>query len=89
MKPSIAITLIIVAAVFCFVSGYSIGSHSNQAARQSNGTQSANAAEKAASPSGGYGAPASEPSGGYGAPATSDSGTASPGYGAPSPGYGQ
>jgi hypothetical protein len=87
MKPSIAITLIVIAAVFCFVSGYSIGSHSNQASnyrmasQANNGTNSANAAEKPASPSGGYGAPDSEK--------TSDSGGASPGYGAPSPGYGQ
>jgi hypothetical protein len=87
MKPSIATTLIVIAAVFCFVSGYSIGAHSDQAtayrmANQSNtGTSTANAAEKAVSPSGGYGAPASEETG--------DSGAESPGYGAPSPGYGQ
>ena len=84
MKPSIAITLIVIAAVFSFVSGYSIGSHSDQATSYRVASQpNANATEKAVSPSGGYGAPASEE--------TSDSSAASPGYGAPapSPGYGQ
>jgi hypothetical protein len=86
MKTSIAITLIITAAIFSFVSGYSIGSHSDQAAGYgiasqatsgSNGVATATAAEKApeqAAPTAGYGNP---------------SGAASAGYGAPSAGYGQ
>jgi len=88
MKTSIAITLIITAAIFSFVSGYSIGSHSDQAAGYGMASQStggsiatASAAEKAVSPSGGYGDPSSEKAG--------DSNKTSPGYGAPSPGYGQ
>ena len=72
MKPSIAMTLVVTAAIFSFVSGYSIGAHSDQAAASKMANQST--AAKAASPSGGYGAPSS---------------AASPGYGAPSPGYGQ
>jgi hypothetical protein len=87
MKTSIAITLIITAAVFSFVSGYSIGTHSDQSAgygmaRQSSGVSvatAANAAEKA--PAGGYGSPSVETS--------NNNATASPGYGAPSPGYGK
>ena len=85
MKTSIAITLIITAAIFSFVSGYSIGSHNGQAggyvmAGQSSGASvaTARAAEKA--PAGGYGSPAAE---------SNTNSTASPGYGAPSPGYGQ
>ena len=79
MKPSIAMTLVVTAAIFSFVSGYSIGAHSDQAAAAKMANQST--AVKAASPSGGYGAPSSE--------ATGDSSAASPGHGAPSPGYGQ
>lgn len=91
MKISIAITLIITVAIFSFVSGYSIGSHSDQAAgygianQSSSGSVStARAAENAPEPS--------APAGGYGTQSgeKSDNNTAtSPGYGAPSPGYGQ
>jgi hypothetical protein len=88
MKPSIAMTLVVTAAIFSFVSGYSIGSHSDQAAgyrmaNQSNGgsVATARAAENASKPSGGYGAPTSEEG--------SNSNAASPGYGDPSPGYGR
>ncbi len=85
MKTSIAITLIITAAIFSFVSGYSIGSHSDQAAGYGMASQSsggsgvatAKAAETAPEPA--------APTGGYGNP----SGAASGGYGAPAPGYGQ
>jgi len=90
MKTSIAITLIITATIFSFVSGYSIGSHSDQAVSYRMTSQSgnssvatANAAEnvqKATAPAGGYGAPS--------VGASSDT-AASPGYGAPSPGYGR
>jgi hypothetical protein len=84
--------LIIVAAVFSFVSGYSIGTHSDQAESyrmtiqpNSPGVAIARAAEKAPQPA--------APSGGYGAPAPADSSQgqdsgAAPGYGTPSPGYG-
>lgn len=91
MKTSIAITLIIVATIFSFVSGYSIGSHSDQAVgyrMASNSTVSsvatATAGEKVTEPS--------APAGGYGASSdagTGDNAAASPGYGAPSPGYGK
>jgi hypothetical protein len=98
MKSSIAITLIIVAAVFSFVSGYSIGSHSDQAVGYRMASQSAGssvttaiAAEKASEPSaptGGYGA--SDAGSGDSTATSPGYGTASPGYGsAPSPGYGQ
>jgi hypothetical protein len=92
MKTSIAITLIITATIFSFVSGYSIGSHSDQAASYRVASQSnsgsvatANAAEnvqKSSPPAGGYGAPS-------GAGSSANTG-ASPGYGAPAPapGYG-
>jgi FlaG/FlaF family flagellin (archaellin) len=90
MKTSIAITLIITATIFSFVSGYSIGSHSDQAASyqvasQSNSGSVATAiaaenVEKSSSPAGGYGTPS-------GVDSSSNTG-ASPGYGAPAPGYG-
>jgi len=86
MKTSIAITLIIIATIFSFVSGYSIGSHSDQAAGYGTASQSsgssvatANAAENAPEPA--------APTGGYGSPSSNT--TTSPGYGAPSPGYGK
>ena len=92
MKPSIAMTLVVTAAIFSFVSGYSIGSHSDQAAgyrmaNQSNGgsVATARAAENASKPSapaGGYGG---TPSGG----GSNENTAASPGYVAPSAGYGQ
>jgi len=87
MKTSIAITLIIIATIFSFVSGYSIGSHSDQAvdyriANQTSGNSvaTAKAAEKA-DPAPGYGTASEE--------ASSQDTAASPGYGAPAPGYGQ
>ena len=88
MKISIALTLVIVIAVFSFVSGYSIGSH-NKHGSSIQMTSLANAGSigtaKASTnsstpPSGGYGSPSSEKAGNSGS---------SPGYGAPSPGYGQ
>ena len=92
MKISIAITLIITATIFSFVSGYSIGSHSDQAASYQVASQSnsgsvatANAAENlqktSAAPAAGYGTPTGEDSNAKTA--------ASPGYGAPAPGYGK
>ena len=91
MKTSIAFTLIIIAAVFSFVSGYSIGSHSDQAASYSMSNQAssgggsiARAAEtppEPAAPAGGYGIQIAD---------VSTKSTAAPGYGAaPSPGYGK
>lgn len=91
MKTSIAITLIIIAAIFSFVIGYSIGTHSDQATRY----------EEASKVSGGglavprtpeNSTKTSAPAGGYGSPSSSDSGKntdASPGYGSPAPGYGK
>lgn len=91
MKTSIAITLIIIAAIFSFVIGYSIGTHSDQATRS----------EEASKVSGGglavprtpeNSTKTSAPAGGYGSPSSSDSGKntdASPGYGSPAPGYGK
>jgi len=86
MKTSIAFTLIITAAIFSFVSGYSIGSHSDQAAgygmaSQSTGGSVATASAAETAPTGGYGSPNVENS--------NENTTASPGYGAPSPKYGQ
>lgn len=101
MKVSIAVTLIITAAVFSFVSGYSIGNHSkadiaSSMANQptSNSVATANAAEsapEAGAPSGGYGSPAVVEQGDdSNAPAPGYGGSSSPGYGSsPSPGYGQ
>jgi hypothetical protein len=105
MKTSIAFTLIIVATIFSFVSGYSIGSHSDQAAgynmtRQAGDSggsiATARAAEnppEAAAPTGGYGGQggaSTAASPGYGTPAPEKT-EASPGYGAPAPapGYGK
>ena len=91
MKPSIAMTLVVTAAIFSFVSGYSIGSHSDQAAgyrmaNQSNGGSVATAraadASKPSAPAGGYGG---TPSG----EGSNEKTAASPGYAAPSAGYGQ
>ena len=90
MKISIAVTLIITIAVFSFVSGYSIGAHNKQNSQHemitSNSTKvlstvTTTAAESTSTASGGYGSPSLEKTdGNYGS---------SPGYGAPSPGYGQ
>jgi len=87
----VMVAKIIVATIFSFVSGYSIGSHSDQAvdyrvARHSSGDSiaSARAAEKVPEPSAaaaGYGTAREN--------ASSQDSAASPGYGAPSPGYGQ
>ena len=91
MKTSIVFTLIVTAAIFSFVSGYSIGSHSDQAAAYRVASQassgSVSVARAAENPSG-----SSAPAAGYGSPAAADSGNsaaASPGYGAPAPGYGK
>ena len=92
MKTSIALTLIITATIFSFVTGYSIGSHSDQAASyqvasrsNSSSVATANAAENlqksSAAPAAGYGTPAGEDANAKTA--------ASPGYGAPAPGYGK
>jgi hypothetical protein len=89
MKTSISIALIIIAAIFSFVSGFSIGSHSEQAISyqmvsqtNSGSVATANAAESTPiAPAAGYGAPAVD--------AAQENTAASPGYGAPSPGYGQ
>lgn len=101
MKTSISLTLIIVAAVFSFVSGYSIGSHSDQAVSyrlinkpNSSPVATARAAEKGpepAAPAAGYGSAANENSQDQDAAAAPGYGTPSPGYGAPAPapGYGQ
>ncbi len=88
MKPSIAISLIIIAAVFSFVSGYTIGSHSDQAVNYSAASQSVSksvtegTSQEPSAPSGGYGASSG---------AVSDKEASSPGYGSqpsPAPGYG-
>jgi FlaG/FlaF family flagellin (archaellin) len=87
MKTSIAITLIIIATIFSFVSGYSIGSHSDQAVsyrmadQATSGSVATAGATEKADPAAGYGASSDD--------ASSQDLAASPGYGAPSPGYGQ
>jgi len=92
MKTSIAFTLIIIAAVFSFVSGYSIGSHSDQAAGYSMASQATSGSVSVARAAENPSAP-SVPAGGYGSPsATTDTGnnsSAAPGYGTPAPGYGK
>jgi len=83
MKTNIAVTIIIVTAIFCFVIGYRIGSRSDQAAKSRAITT------KSASP--GYGTPApaaKSASPGYGTPAPAAN-SASPGYGTSAPGYGR
>ena len=62
MKPSIAITLIIVIFIFSYVSGYSIGAHNKKAVTQGKSGQAtvinkgtATAAEYKPAASGGYG----------------------------------
>ncbi|MBE9521063.1 MAG: hypothetical protein IME97_08030 [Proteobacteria bacterium] len=84
MKNSIAMTLVITAGIFSFVSGYSIGNRNDQVTMNHQTTASSSAAVKTADKS-------SAPAGGYGAPSVDNSsttGSSSPGYGAPSPGYG-
>jgi FlaG/FlaF family flagellin (archaellin) len=62
MKTSIAITLIVIATIFSFVSGYSIGSHSDQAVsyrmadQATSGTVATAGAAEKADPAAGYGA---------------------------------
>ena len=85
MKLSIAITLIITIAVFSYVSGYSISAHHKQEANYRIAAQAnpdmnkaaTTAAKKSSAATGGYGSPSSEKTGD------------TPGYGTPSPGYGQ
>jgi hypothetical protein len=92
MKTSIAFTLIITAAIFSFVSGYSIGSHSDQAvdyemASPSSGTSGVATARAAENPP-----VASTPAGGYGSPSgvnQENNTAASPGYGTIAPGAGK
>jgi hypothetical protein len=91
MKTSIAFTLIIIAAVFSFVSGYSIGSHSDQAAGYSMASQATSGSVSVARAAENPSAP-SAPAGGYGSPSATDAGnnsSAAPGYGTPAPGYGK
>ena len=81
MKANKAVTIIIVVAIFSFVIGYSMGTHSDQAARSR--------ATKTTSSSPGYGSPApatTSETPGYGTPAPATT-TESPGYGTPAPGY--
>jgi len=92
MKSSIAISLIIIAAVFSFVSGYTIGSHSDQAVNYRTVSQSVNKSVTNAN-AGDTSQEPSAPSGGYGASsgAVSEKEASSPGYGSepsPAPGYG-
>ena len=84
MKTSIALTLIIIAAVFSFVSGYSIGTHSDQAVDYRRAGQAGSANVATAQAAVNSREPAA-PAAGYGSPR----GEASSGYGTPSPGYGQ
>jgi hypothetical protein len=83
MKISIALTLIITIAVFSYVSGYSIGAYNKKGdshimVSQANiGTAAANISAS----SGDHTSPGSENK--------LDARGSSPGYGAPSPGYGQ
>jgi len=90
MKNSIAMTLVITAGIFSFVSGYSIGNHPNQGSSYNMNSQqeAAKTASNTSAPAaGGYGAPADTSSGtGSSSPGYGDS---SPGYSAPSPGYGK
>jgi hypothetical protein len=86
MKISIALTLIITVAIFSFISGYSISAHNKQGAGQTMASQgsfvsAATAAENTSTPSAGNNSPSSEK--------TIDARGSSPGYGSPSPGYGQ
>ena len=84
MKISIALTIFITIAVFSYVSGYSISAHHKQEASYRMAAQenadnpgSLTVSEKTSAASGGYGSPSSEKTGD------------TPGYGTPSPGYGQ
>ena len=103
MKTSIALTIIITIAVFSYVSGYSISAHhkrevsyrmAGQANADSNKAATTTTKDSSAA-SGGYGSSAtsggygsSATSGGYGSPSSEKAG-GTPGYGTPSPGYGQ
>jgi len=92
MKTSIAFTLIIIATVFSFVSGYSIGSHSDQAAGYSMASQASSGSGSIARAAENPPEPAA-PAGGYGSSSVDASAketAAAPAYGAaPSPGYGK
>ena len=83
MKNSIAMTLVITAGIFSFVSGYSIGNHDQGSNYNmtSQITASNSAAVNSSASAGGYGAPRPDVS--------STTGSSSPGYSASSPGYGQ
>lgn len=92
MKNSIAMTLVITAGIFSFVSGYSIGNHHDQGpsySMTSQATASSSAAvNNSSATAGGYGAPSTDASSSTGSSSPGYS-ASSPGYGAPSPGYGQ
>lgn len=88
MKISIALTLIITIAVFSYVSGYSIGAYNK---RESNYTMVSQANTVSAATIN-AGANISASSGDYNSPGSEtklDARGSSPGYGAPSPGYGK
>jgi hypothetical protein len=92
MKTSIAFTLIITAAIFSFVSGYSIGSHSDQAVEYKMASQSSGNSGVATSRATENPPVASTPAGGYGSPSgvNQDNNTAAaPGYGNIAPGAGK
>ena len=90
MKNSIAMTLVITAGIFSFVSGYSIGNHDQGSNYNmtSQVTASNSTAVNSSAPAGGYGAPPADVSSTTGSSSPGNS-ASSPGYGAPSPGYGQ
>lgn len=85
MKNSIAMTLVVTAAIFSFVSGYSIGNHNDQG---TSNRMTSQAVDNSSTPTGGYGAPSADASSTTGS-SSPGYGASSPGYGAPSPGYGQ
>jgi hypothetical protein len=101
MKNSIAMTLVITAGIFGFVSGYSIGTNksSDQGAVYKMTNQKTTTSSSTEAPAGGYGKPAvggygtpTPATGGYGKPAAAGYGTpaaATGGYGKPAAaGYG-
>ena len=95
MKNSIAMTLVVTAGIFSFVSGYSIGNHNDQGTSYNmtsqttaSGSGPVKTADNSSAPAGGYGAPSGDDSSATGS-SSPGIGAPSPGYGAPSPGYGQ
>ena len=91
MKNSIAMTLVITAGIFSFVSGYSIGNHdqgSNYNMTSQITASNSAAVNNSSAPAGGYGAPSADASSSTGSSSPGYS-ASSPEYGAPSPGYGQ